>query len=67
MESQDPTLSEIQQLKNELEASIGQLLLAFSERTKLRVIDVRLESCRINRGSVPDIYHTKILTSYPFQ
>lgn len=67
MESQSLTLAEIQQLKNDLEASIGQLLLAFTSRTKLRVIEVRPEPSRIDRDGVPSIYQTKILTSYPFQ
>lgn len=69
MESQSLTLDEIQQLKNELEKSIAELLLTFSQRTRLRVIEIRPLPNEISHDfeRVPGVYQTKILTAYPFQ
>jgi hypothetical protein len=69
MESQSLTIDEIQQLKLELEKSIGQLLLAFSQRTSLRVIEIRPLPNQMSHDfrGVPEVYQTKVLTAYPFQ
>ena len=69
MKPQNLTLDEIQQLKNELEKSIAALLLAFSRRTRLRVIEIRPLPNEMSHdfGRVPGVYQTKVLTAYPFQ
>lgn len=69
MKPQGLTLDEIQQLKNELEKGIAALLLAFSRRTRLRVIEIRPLPNEMSHdfGCVPGVYQTKVLTAYPFQ
>lgn len=66
MESSSLTIDEIQQLKKKLEADIAELLLAFSQQTKLRVIEVKPCPNRIS-SDLPGTYQTTVLTNYPFR
>lgn len=68
MESQSLTIEEIQKLKNELQEKISELLLDFTKKTGMRVIEVRPHPG--NSGEVrlaPSSYEVRVLFAYPFQ
>lgn len=69
MESQSLTLDEIQQLKNELQENISELLLAFTQKTGMRVIEVRPYPDGSGRGFrfAPRSYEARVILAYPFQ